>query len=215
MGRLLKAGAILAGLALLGWTAWHPLVVSYQHFMLRDMFVTDPPLLGGLGPAQGSHFPGLHAQTAQGQVRLVQTLAGPAGTVIVNLRSVAEDPFCAEQLRQLQHYAAQFRANGVALVALAQDAPAVLESFAARNAISIPLLSDTDRLSVKTLGLLAQSSGSGGENDTMSAVVPGVILVGSDGLVKRTLVMADPHKRIDSKTLLSLATTLHQSTPAG
>lgn len=211
MGRLWKAGAIVAGLALLGWTAWHPLLVSYQHWILRDMFEAEPALLRGVGPAAGSHFPGLRAQGDAGPVTLLDPLAGARGTVLVNLQSVADSPFCAEQLRQLQHYANQFSANGLSLVVLSQDAPEELQAFAARNGIAIPLLSDIQALSVKTLGLLAQREGPGDARQ----ITPGVVLVDPNGVVVRTLAMANPQRRMDSKHLLSLAIGAIDDTPEG
>lgn len=203
----LKYVAIAASLLLLAVITWRPLQLSYQHYALRDMFVTQPGAQLGVGPATGSQFPGLQAEDGLGRVTLLQRHAGERGTVLVILQSVEHSPHCAEQLRQLQHYRAQFSARGIALVALTQDTRDAVAIFARQNGIDLPVLTDNAGLSAKTLGLL-------GRGGTPGVPLPGALLIDGNNRVVDKVFLPDPLRRIDAATLLSRAESTLLEEPA-
>lgn len=192
--------ALLAGIVLLALLAWQPLRLSYEHYTLRHLFVDGPLLPGGIGPVPGSRFPGLRAFDGDRSVTLLEPYHGAHGTVLVALQSVTENRFCAEQLRQLQHYYPQFQASGIGLVVLTQDSGPALRQFARRNDISIALLHDDAGLSARTLGL---ASGPGG--DPRATLTPGALVIDNQGTVERALFLENRAKRLEGRALLTHA----------
>lgn len=125
---------------------------------------------------------------------LLRPEAGHRATVLVILRSVTDNPFCARQLKQLQGYQPQFAKQGLSLVVLTQDSTKALARFHQEHAISLPLLSDQQSLSVKTLGLIRNT-----------IVQPGVLVIDSDNKIAAKLFLENPTKRIEGAALLAFA----------
>ncbi|TXS95451.1 peroxiredoxin family protein [Parahaliea maris] len=171
--------------------------VTENMFVPADTDDFDP------GPAVGSHFPGVHARY-QGQViRQLADFAGPRGTVLVASRSMSWCPYCMKQMIQLQEHKADFDAAGIGLVGITYDAPEIQQAFAAERGITIPLLSDVDALSFKTLGILNAEYQPG--DDHYGIPYPGMIVINPEGVVAGKLFIEAYSSRVDSRAALSYA----------
>ena len=115
-------------------------------------------------------------------------------------------PYCMKQLIQLNQYARNFQGAGIGLVAMTYDTPEQLQAFAAENGIVIPLLSDVDALSFKTLGILNQDYQPGDEN--YGIPYPGTIIVDTDGVVVGKLFLESYRERVDARAVYLYAMEL-------
>lgn len=188
----LLAIALTLALAMTGLRG--PLLQQYQNYLVRDMFVSVAQKELEIGPALNTQFPGLRANSAEGSVTLLEPYSGSTGTLLIILRALDDRPYCAEQLLQLHQYHAQFWASGISVVALSQSNLEALEDFKHRHSLDIPLLSDQQHLTAKTLGLMFSHR-----------VAPGALIIGPDNRVIDKVFMADPNLRLDSASLLARA----------
>jgi len=204
MQRTLIVLAVVLGLALaLLYTNQDKVKQAAYDKVTENMFVPADIDNFDPGPAVGSHFPGVHA-SYQGQVvRQLTDFAGPRGTVLVASRSLSWCPFCMKQMIQLQEHKAEFDAAGIALVAITYDAPDVQQAFANERDITIPLLSDIDAMSFKTLGIL--NAGYQPGDDHYGIPYPGMIIIDTGGVVVGKLFVEAYSKRVDSQAALSYA----------
>ena len=155
------------------------------------------------GPAIGSHFPGLQASYRSRRITLVQEFAGANGTVVVAMLSLDWCQYCRRQLLQLQEFLPRFEAAGIGLVVITYDRPEDLRSFIERNDISIPVLSDDNALTFRTLGILDETREPG---DTHYGLPhPGMLVLDSDNKVVDKLFPADFMLRVDAASALEFA----------
>lgn len=166
-------------------------------FVAADTDDFDP------GPAVGSQFPGLQARYQDRSVRLLSDFAGPNGTVLIASRSLEWCPYCMRQMVQLQGHKAQFDAAGIGMVGITYDSPARQQVFIDKFAITIPILSDSDALSFKTLGILNDKYQPGDEHYGIPH--PGMIIVDRGGRVAGKLFIEAYSTRVDSAAALAFA----------
>jgi peroxiredoxin len=173
--------------------------------LTQDMFVTvdndgfDP------GPALGSHFPGLRALYQGREISLIDKFAGTNGTLFVASRSLDWCPYCMRQMIQLQEHKAQFDASGIALVAITYDEPTLQQAFIDKFGITLPVLSDLNALSFKTLGILNEKYQPG---DFQYGIPhPGMIIVDTNGTVVGKLFLEAYSSRVDAAAALAFART--------
>ena len=119
------------------------------------------------------------------------------------LRSVDWCPYCKRQLVQLQEHQPFFTASGIGLVAISYDSPEAQADFAQRFDISLPLLSDNNALSFRTLGILNESYQPG--DSEYGVPHPGMIIVDDDNKVVGKLFLKDFGQRVDSAAALAYA----------
>ncbi len=169
----------------------------------RDMFVSADTDNFDPGPAIGSDFPGLNARYHNQTISLLTPFAGTEGTLLVALRSVDWCPFCMKQLIQLQQHRAGFDAAGLGLVAITYDDPQTQQRFIDKRGITIPLLSDIDAISFKTLGILNREYQPGDEH--YGIPYPGVIIVDRHGKVAGKLFVEAYSSRVDAASTLAYA----------
>ena len=204
MGRWLAftAAIVLSAVLLLLWLR-EPLQRQVDARRVADMFVPvdrddfDP------GPATGSRFPGLRATWQGREITLLEPLAGPRGSVLVILRSLAWSPWCREELRQLQALLPAYQAAGIGLAVLSVDTPETLDHLASEQGIALPLLADQDRLSVTTLGLLGPAHPSGADPSGLPS--PGSLVIDPHGTVVAKAFLGDPRRRVAPEAVLQLA----------
>jgi peroxiredoxin len=203
---VLKTIVFLLVLALgLGYLFREPLKDLAFAILTQDMFVASDDDTFDPGPALGSRFPGLQASYQGRVVTLLDEFAGPNGTVFIASRSIDWCPYCMRQLIQLQENKAGFDAAGIGMVAITYDAPSVQQAFIDKLGITIPVLSDNNALSFKTLGILNTDYAPG---DFQYGIPhPGMIVVDSDGRVVGKLFLEDYSSRVDSAAALAFART--------
>jgi len=204
MNRKLLTIALLAvAAAAFAWVFRDSLGPAAERWQTRGMFVAAEAADFDLGPATGSDFPGLHATYRGRPVTLIEEFSGSNGTVLVALRSVDWCPYCRRQVLQLQEYKPFFDAAGIGLVAITYDPPPLQQPFLEEHGVTIPLLSDRDTLSFRTLGIL---NGDYGPGDAEYGIPhPGMIIVDRDGEVAGKLFVRSPVLRVDSSEALRYA----------
>ena len=168
-----------------------------------DMFVEEDTDAFDPGPRIGSRFPGVTALYDGERIGLIEPFAGRLGTVFMASRSFDWCPYCMKQMIQLNQYARQFRDAGIGLVAITYDAPELQRAFAEEHGITIPILSDIDALSFKTLGILNPQYRPGDHH--YGIPWPGTIVVDSDGLVVGKLFLEAYSSRVDAAAVLAFA----------
>lgn len=185
------------------YSAREPLREAVVKRITADMFVSARLPQQALGPAVSSHFPGLRALYEDREITLLDSFAGPQGTVLVASRSLVWCPYCMAELRQLQEHKADFDAAGIGLVAITYDSPADQAAFAREHGITIPLLSDLEALSFKTLGILHENYRPGDEHYGIPH--PGMIVVAPDGTVAGKLFLEGYSTRVAAAEALTYA----------
>jgi peroxiredoxin len=200
------SAALLLILLVLGYLFREPLREYLFALLTQDMFVAADNDDFDPGPAAGSHFPGLQA-TYQGRtVTLINEFAGAHGTLFIASRSFAWCPYCIRQLLQLQQHKADFDAAGIGMVAISYDAPEVQQAFIDKYNITIPLLSDVNALSFKTLGILNEDYTP--EDAEYGIAHPGMMIVDTEGRVAGKLFLASYRSRVDAAATLTFAKTV-------
>jgi peroxiredoxin len=171
--------------------------------LTRNMFVAQDNDSFDPGPAVGSRFPGLRATYKDRDITLIEEFAGPNGTLFIASRSLDWCPYCMRQMIQLQEYKADFDAAGIGMVAITYDDPQLQQQFIDRFGITIPILSDRDSLSFKTLGILNEEYDSG--DPRYGIPHPGMIVITPEGEVAGKLFIEDYSSRVDSAAALAFA----------
>jgi peroxiredoxin len=204
MRNALKIVALLALVALaMGYLFREPLKEMAFAQLTKNMFVASDTDSFDPGPALNSQFPGLQATYSGRAITLLNEFSGPNGTAFVASRSVDWCPYCMRQMIQLQEYEPEFDAAGIGLVAITYDDPALQQAFIDKFGITIPILSDVDALSFKTLGILNENYQP--EDAQYGIPHPGMIVVDSSGKVVGKLFLEAYSSRVDSAAALAFA----------
>ena len=171
--------------------------------LTQDMFVSEDHDSFDPGPAPGSHFPGLHALYQGRRISLLEEFAGNNGTVFIASRSLDWCPYCMRQMIQLQEHKADFDASGIGMVGITYDEPALQQVFIDKFGITLPILSDIDALSFKTLGILNEKYQPG---DFQYGIPhPGIIVIDTQGKVAGKLFLEAYSSRVDATAVLAFA----------
>lgn len=180
-----------------------PLKQAAYARLTADMFVTQDTDNFDPGPAIGSHFPGLRASYQGMELTLLDQLSGDKGTVLVASRSLDWCPYCMRQMVQLQEHSAAYDAAGIGMVAITYDDPQLQQLFIDKFGITIPVLSDIDALSFKTLGILNEKYREG--DPRYGIPHPGMIVINPQGVVVGKLFLEAYSSRVDSAAALAFA----------
>lgn len=180
-----------------------PLKNALYARLTQDMFVAADTDSFDPGPALGSQFPGIRARYRGDELRLITPFAGSNGTVFIASRSLDWCPYCMRQLIQLQQNQAAFTASGIGMVVITYDDPLLQQAFIDKFGITIPVLSDIDGLSFKTLGILNTQYQQG--DFQYGIPYPGMIVVDPRGKVVGKLFLEAYSSRVDSAAALVFA----------
>ena len=200
---LIIIGAVLLLAAALLYQFREPAREAAYAKLTENMFVAEDNDSFDPGPALGSLFPGLRATYRGGEVSLIDTFAGKNGTAFIASRSVKWCPYCMRQMIQLQEHKAGFDAAGIGMVGITYDDPALQQAFIDKFGISIPILSDIDALSFKTLGILNREYQPGDSH--YGIPYPGMIIIDTRGVVVGKLFLEAYSSRVDSAAALAFA----------
>ncbi len=107
------------------------------------------------------------------------------------------------QMIQLQAHSADFAAAGIGMVAITYDDPQLQQAFIDKFGITIPVLSDIDGLSFKTLGILNNQYRKG--DFQYGIPYPGMIVINPEGEVVGKLFLEAYSSRVDSAAALAFA----------
>ena len=200
---LLIALCVLLAAAALLYLFREPVKQALYGRITDDMFVAGDSDDFDPGPALGSQFPGLRASYQGREITLLDEFAGKSGTVFIASRSLDWCPYCMRQMIQLQDNAAAFAAAGIGLVAITYDEPGLQQAFIDKFGITIPVLSDSNALSFKTLGILNEDYQRG--DSRYGIPHPGMIVVNPNGEVVGKLFLEAYSSRVDSRAALAFA----------
>jgi peroxiredoxin len=204
MKKYLPAVALLLLVAAaLAYLFREPLRESAYAMLTRDMFVAGDSDDFDPGPALGSRFPGLRATYQGRDITLIEEFAGENGTLFIASRSLDWCPYCMRQMIQLQAHRADFAAAGIGMVAITYDSPQLQQAFIDKFGITIPVLSDRDGLSFKTLGILNDQYQRG--DFQYGIPYPGMIVINPEGEVVGKLFLEAYSSRVDSAAALAFA----------
>ncbi len=110
------------------------------------------------------------------------------------------------QFVQLQSKFKDFNEAGIGVVALTYDAPEIQKSFADKNGIEYPFLSDIDATSVNALGILDQAYAPG--DDAYGIPYPGIFLVNADRKIVGKIFIDGYAKRVTAESVFITAMQL-------
>ena len=108
-----------------------------------------------------------------------------------------------KQMIHLQKYKADYDAAGIGLVGITYDSPEKQQAFIDKFGISIPLISDIDVMSFKTLGIVNDTYQPGEEG--YGIPFPGMIVIDKAGKVVGKLFLEGFSTRVDSQAALVFA----------
>ena len=197
----LLSALIVAALAIYIFRA--PLKEALFASITNDMFVAGDSDGFDPGPSVGSSFPGVRALHRGQEVSLLTAFAGSNGTALVASRSLDWCPYCMKQMVQLQQHKANFDAAGIGLVAITYDSPELQQSFIDKFGITIPLLSDINAMTFKTLGIVNDAYQPGDHH--YGIPFPGMIIIDNTGIVVGKLFLEGYSTRVDSAAALVFA----------
>ncbi len=207
----MKKFLIIAGVALVLFAATvfvmrEPLKEAAYERVAEGMFTDADNDEFDVGPRIGSRFPGVHALYQGEQIALIEPFAGPRGTVFMASRSFDWCPYCMAQMIQLNKAAEQFAEAGIGLVAITYDEPALLDAFGEKHGITIPMLSDIDALTFKTLGILNAKYPEGDEDYGLP--YPGSLIIAPDGTIVGKVFLEAYSSRVSAQAVLAMAKEL-------
>ncbi len=171
----------------------------------QDMFVAADNDSFDPGPAINSHFPGLQGIYQGRSITLIDEFKGVNGTVVVASRSFDWCPYCMRQIIELQQSSARFEAAGIGMVAITYDDPVLQQAFIEESGITIPVVSDVNGLSFKTLGILNTDFEPG--EFQYGIPHPGMIVVDPQGKVVGKLFLEAYSSRVSATAALAFAKT--------
>jgi peroxiredoxin len=200
---LIRTLSVLVITALAVFIFREPLKEMLYAGVTKDMFVAADNDSFDPGPALGSTFPGVRARYQGEEISLLTPFAGLNGTVLIASRSMDWCPYCMKQMIQLQTYKADYDAAGIGLVGITYDSPEKQQAFIDKFGINIPLISDIDVMSFKTLGIVNDSYQPGEEG--YGIPFPGMIVIDTAGKVVGKLFLEGYSTRVDSQAALVFA----------
>jgi len=202
---LIIAVAALLGALAMAYLFRDPMTEVVMSRLTQDMFVAQDNDNFDPGPLLDSHFPGVQAVYQGRRISRLEEFAGTNGTVFVASRSFEWCPYCMRQIIHLQEHKKGFDEAGIGMVAITYDEPAEQQAFIDKFSITIPVLSDIDAMSFKTLGILNEDYQTG---DFQYGIPhPGMIVIDPQGKVVGKLFLEAYSSRVDSAAALAFAKT--------
>ena len=99
---------------------------------------------------------------------------------------------------QLQEHLKEIEASGGQLVAISDDSTAILKRFAAKNAITYPLLSDAGSKTIDAFGIRNKEV----PERWNGIPYPGTFIVGTNGVIRAKLFLEGYKERHTVETLV-------------
>ncbi|KAL2832323.1 redoxin domain-containing protein [Aspergillus pseudoustus] len=171
----------------------------------------------------GQHLPEFQLPNAVGEPVSSAALLS-TGPLLMTFYRGSWCPFCDLALRALQKHLPEFKARGVALVAITPELPDFSLSLTEKHNLEFHVLTDAGNKYAEKLGLLysmpdslrpvyegaAKDLSVHNGNDEFSVPVPATILVGTDGVVRQAFVDPDYMKRAEPAVVLGWIDALEE-----
>ena len=154
------------------------------------------------GPSVGETIPdNFAAMDTHGSQRNLADLTGERGLVLVFNRSADWCSYCQSQMVSLDAISDDLSERGYALATISYDSTDALASFRARENISYTMLSDEGSAMIDAFDLRDPNYGE--ESFAYGVPRPAILVIGSDGTVRVTMVETDYRVRPDNDDILA------------
>jgi peroxiredoxin Q/BCP len=104
--------------------------------------------------------------------------------VILYVYPAAMTPGCTTQACDFRDSLDSLAAAGLAVIGLSPDKPEKLATFRARDSLTFPLLSDSDRSTLEAYGAFGEKKLYG---KTVQGVIRSTFVIGADGLIEKAM----------------------------
>ena len=201
--KLLIFLCILAILGGAGYAFRGELIGMFAQSITADMFVDIDDDAFDPGPQMGTRLPEIFADAHGAQTQDLSQFAGERGLVVLLNRSLDWCIYCKKQTIEFNRSISGFIENGLGVVMLIYDPPAVRDSFIAEHSIHFPILTDIDTVSVRALDVLNAEYSPG--DSAYGIPYPGTIVATPDGVVVGKLFLEPYSKRLSAQAILQQA----------
>lgn len=153
------------------------------------------------GLAVGAKIPAFEMTDQNGQAQTFEKLRGPKGMLLVFFRSADWCPYCKSMLVDLNREVAAYKSKGLSIVGVSYDSFAILKTFADRQKIAFPLLSDAGSKTIRAFGILNTNIAPG--DPSYGIPFPGSYVVDAKGVVKSKYFEDDYTERYSGAAILT------------
>ena len=189
----LRALAAVSALSM-GLLAAAPTIAQDQDFV----WAPDFPV--------GSRMIEISAEDQNGDVKTFNDLKGREGLVFILNRSFDWCPYCVNQLMQFVEAADEFEELGFKIAAITYDSVDTLKEVEEDRDVPFPLLHDEAVTHVDALGIRNPQYAPG--HRAYGIPLPGVILIGPDGVIHHKFAEARYQDRTDLRYILAAADSM-------
>ncbi len=159
----------------------------------------------------GTQAPEFRAVTTTGEAVEFADITGEQGAVVVFNRSLDWCPYCKAQALELETVKADLEAQGWTLNLITYDAPDILASYSADNALTYTFLSDTDSAMIDAYGLRNDEIPAGSRFDGVPH--PAIVFIKADGEVAGVQKEDGYKTRPPTEGIPQLVTLINQGAP--
>ena len=154
------------------------------------------------GPLVGSKLPDFFLVDQHGEMRSIADLAGPAGLVLILVRTVLWCGYCRNQLAELDLARTDLHDAGLGVAAIAPDSPDIVSEFALAENLGYPILCDTNADYAEKIGLLNRNLLGSEAEGGRRVPFPAQILLSLDGTIVAKSVAPDIRHRPSATTVV-------------
>lgn len=160
-----------------------------------------------IGPAVGAPIPApFVVHDSAGAASDFASLTGPAGTVLVFVRSASWCPYCIQQLRDIQNVAEPLSKRGYALVSVSYDAPEILATFTKKFGITYKMTSDKGSAMIDAFGIRDPQYKE--DSPAYGVPMPAIFIVDAKGVVRAKLAEDGYKVRPPSEAIVAAVNAL-------
>lgn len=152
------------------------------------------------GPLVGEALPPVTLPDQHGRVVDIAAARNGERALVVFVRSVGWCSFCRTQVTELQRHLPAFRAAGVHLFIVTPDTREIITKFTDENAVTIPVLADTDSAIIRRFGILNTLIDPG--EQYYGIPFPGIYVTDVDGVIEQRYFNREYRVRESSAELL-------------
>lgn len=150
----------------------------------------------------GATMPAFALPDQAGAFRSLSSLTNAAGLLMVFVRTVNWCGYCRNQLAELNESVNTLREQGIAVVGIAPDEPALVAEFARFSGLEFPLLTDEGAQFAEQIGILNPGIPTGSVTQNSGRIpFPGHYLVDPAGVIVAAEFTDDLRHRISATTL--------------
>lgn len=120
-----------------------------------------------------------------GKAQDFESIKGPAGAILVFIRSADWCPYCQKQLLTLNSSYEDIRKTGYDLVSISYDSVEALQKFHGKHNIKFKMLSDQNSKIIKDFGILNESVNP--QSSSYGIPNPAIYIVTEEGVIEAIL----------------------------